>query len=111
MSMVLLLAIPVRSEQVNDTERATTRLTAAEIASSSRGRVELAHGDRVRVDVERVRRLALVDQLRVTDVQHGARRQVVAVAEFALLHTGIATTGQVADRRAVRSAALAVGRL
>src|SRR5450631_259772 len=107
--MVSPLSISVRLEQVNDAERAATWLTAAEIASRSRGRAELADGDRVRVDVERVRRLALIDQLRVTDVQHGARRQVVAVAQFAWLHTSLRAAGQVADRRAIRSAALAAG--
>ena len=93
---------------MHKTQHETAGPAAAEVASAAWGRVQLSHRDRVRIDVERVRRLAIVLQLDIARIEHGPRRQVVAIACFPLLDAGVATLDQVADILAVDRAALAV---
>src|SRR5436190_2205308 len=96
---------------MHETKYETGRLAAAEIARAARSSVQLAYGDRVRIDVERVRRLAIVVQLDITRIEHGPRRQIVAIAYFVLVDAGIGSLDQVADILAIDRAALAVARL
>src|SRR5450755_3770317 len=98
-------------EIVNQAKHGTARPAAAECACAASRCAFLTHGDRVAVDVERVRSFALVLQLDVTRVQHGARRQAVAVGHFILLNTGIVALDYIADALAPGGAALAVAGL
>src|SRR2546430_6817531 len=93
---------------MHETHHQTARFAATEVASAARGRIQLSHRDRVRIDVECVGRLAIVGQLDITDIEHGSRRQVVAIAGFILLDAGIAAFDQIADILAIDRAALAV---
>src|SRR6266550_5508466 len=93
---------------MHETHHQAARLAAAEVASAARGRIQLSHRDRVRIDVECVRRLAIVGQLDITDIEQGSRRQVVAIARLVLLGAGIAALDQIADILAIDRAALAV---
>src|SRR5207253_11277552 len=71
-------------------------------------RYKLSHLKRVSIAVEPVRCLAIVGQLDITAIEHGSRRQVVAIARLVLLGAGIATLDQIADILAIGRAALAV---
>ncbi len=69
-----------------------------------------ADSDRVRVDVERVRRVAVVVDLHVARVHLRALRERIRVADFPLVRAGVRTLGEAGDPRAVRRATLAVVR-
>src|SRR5690242_16750824 len=81
-------------EQVDHAEHEATRLAADR--------------DRVRVDVERVRRVAVVVELDVTGVNLRALAERIRVAQLPLVGGRIGSLGQTADARAVVGAALAV---
>src|SRR5438045_2788571 len=67
-----------------------------------------ADGNRVRVDVERVRGAILIADLDIARLQQGPRRQAVDVADFPQIGTGVGTMAQLTNFFRIGGTALAV---
>src|SRR5690348_760482 len=98
-----------KAPAVNVSRRTGTRYCLEQVDHAKHEALRLAtDGDRIRVDVERVRRLTAVVDLHVACIHLRALAERVRVADLVLLRLGVVALRETGDARAIRSAALAV---